>query len=90
MSNNKKPMEKVFVSSISTVFLYARNYGNSMAKLIELTNQLKADYPELSDEDIKVEYFNGSGKLDRHIHIHALVESHNDSYFKVEDTNFFY
>lgn len=84
-------MKKVFVQNTGIAFVYASNYGKSVAKVNKLSTELKSDYPSLSDDDIEVDFFSGSDRLDHVIHVYARVgESAASGYQEVEDRSYFY
>lgn len=82
-------MQKTFITNTSIAVVYQKNYCKSLTKIQTITSELKADYPELTDDEIEIDFFTGH-RLERVIHAYAKVKRPAENYAQVSDRSYFF
>ncbi len=83
-------IKKYFVKGINKIFVFSSSYGRNLEYINSLANEIKSDYPELSDKDIEMDTFLNSDRFDRIAYVHAHVEEPKEDYTVIESTSYFY
>ena len=81
-------MNKYFLKDNKHVVLHHNNYNKSIGKLKGMADELKKDYPSLTDDEIEVGVFGGD-KRNGQPYVIAKIDTPTEEYNQVDNFYFF-